>query len=594
MASVKVDKTAISRMLDQLFGLVVEDGQRIFVACDGNFAGWWLPSVEEAATKIATIARTKNVWIGVGTRSEPPAPDEDGKVGRGLEEEIETITALWLDVDVMNPVHKKAERLPPDYGAAIDLIDRTFYGARPSMLVDSGHGIQAWWLLDEPWVFDDEEDRAAAKALSTRFSATFKIASEEKGWTVDSVFDLSRLLRPIGSVNRKVPDEPKPVKILRRDFDLRWSREDLEAVCVAEEFLPDRYRGDVVAPMESVGRLSLRPDASPPMSKFAALMGNVEDAKLSFENRRPDFSDQSPSSYDMSLATLAVQASWSDQEIADLLIAHRRERGHNLKTTGRGLLRQDYYQRTIARAREGLGRRTVTQDLNEGVSAGPTIAGASVAPEERARILRDASYVLGVKIDRFVQFGDGEDASYILELDGGRKVTIGNSTAIQSQKIWCSKLFPVSRRLFEPLKPRGWVSLVNSLATVVDYEENIESSRFEQITDLITTYLSSTLTRAEEDIGVAIKAGNPYVQDGALYLSRIHLDQWARASQTKPPDIQDTQTALRSLGFRQTKVYGRVAGRPVSKRYWSAALDDCGDALGVEGVGVRADQGEPR
>ena len=56
--------------------------------------------------------------------------------------------------------------------------------------------------------------------------------------------------------------------------------------------------------------------------------------------------DQSPSAYNMSMATMAMQAGWSDQEVVNLLICWRRKHGHDLK------LRENYYLMTLDKARE--------------------------------------------------------------------------------------------------------------------------------------------------------------------------------------------------------------------------------------------------
>jgi hypothetical protein len=58
--------------------------------------------------------------------------------------------------------------------------------------------------------------------------------------------------------------------------------------------------------------------------------------------------DPSQSGYDLSLATLAVLQGWSDQEIANLIIAARRQHGQQPEKA----LRYDYIRRTLQKARE--------------------------------------------------------------------------------------------------------------------------------------------------------------------------------------------------------------------------------------------------
>jgi hypothetical protein len=68
-------------------------------------------------------------------------------------------------------------------------------------------------------------------------------------------------------------------------------------------------------------------------------------AAASWNHAREDLPDQSPSSYDLSLASMAVAAGWDDQETVDLLIACRRFNHCPPK------LRVDYYERTLTKAR---------------------------------------------------------------------------------------------------------------------------------------------------------------------------------------------------------------------------------------------------
>ena len=68
-------------------------------------------------------------------------------------------------------------------------------------------------------------------------------------------------------------------------------------------------------------------------------MENDQKFKRSWEHRRPDMQDPSASGYDQSLANIALAAGWSDQEIANLMIAHRRKYGEDLTGCGRKVRR---------------------------------------------------------------------------------------------------------------------------------------------------------------------------------------------------------------------------------------------------------------
>ena len=82
----------------------------------------------------------------------------------------------------------------------------------PSLIVDSGHGLQPWWLFKKPWIFRDDEERREAQTLVGRFQATLQVIAEDHGWRIDNTSDLARVMRPAGTWNRKL--EPVQVQIM--------------------------------------------------------------------------------------------------------------------------------------------------------------------------------------------------------------------------------------------------------------------------------------------------------------------------------------------------------------------------------------------
>jgi hypothetical protein len=101
----------------------------------------------------------------------------------------------------------------------------------------------------------------------------------------------------------------------------------------------------------------LRWDAEPPAEKFELLAMIEPRFERSYRRRRPDLLDQSDSSCDYSLALFAFAAGWTCQEVADLLIAGRREHG-DISKPGKAL-RRDYTERTLLRALLTVARRAL-------------------------------------------------------------------------------------------------------------------------------------------------------------------------------------------------------------------------------------------
>ena len=246
------------------------------------------------------------------------------------------IAGLWADIDIADPVHKKAA-LPPTTEAAMEALT----DPAPTIIIHSGHGLQCWWLFESPWVFQSTQERVQAQTMSRWWHDRLAKQFTGLGWTLDATHDLARVMRLPGTVNHKA--KPVPVEVIHLALEKRI---DLVSNLPSPRCTPGVTTvTGVTTPISSSQHLVLNPNAMPPAEKFLVLMDISIKFRRSWVHQRKDLLDQSASAYDMSLATLASQAEWFDQEITDLLITHRREQGEDLK------LREDYYQRTINKAR---------------------------------------------------------------------------------------------------------------------------------------------------------------------------------------------------------------------------------------------------
>jgi hypothetical protein len=123
--------------------------------------------------------------------------------------------ALWADIDIAHPVHKKPG-LPPDQDARYRR--RRGDGAGARLVIHSGHGLQAWWPLAEVWSFDSMTGSGGPAKRIWRGPGrlTLKERARALGYTVDMVSDLARVLRVPGTRNAKDPDDVAPVEIIRQ------------------------------------------------------------------------------------------------------------------------------------------------------------------------------------------------------------------------------------------------------------------------------------------------------------------------------------------------------------------------------------------
>ncbi len=175
---------------------------------------------------IVVDAGDRNVYVGCGL-----SPKDFGTHKRCVADQIAGIAGIWADVDIKGPAHK-SQSLPADAGQALEVANSL--GLPPSEAVHSGHGIHAWWLFPEPWIFADDADRNRAASLSGRLLEALRRYATANAWELDGTADLARILRPPGTVNHKEGLEPVPVTMLRRGGP-RYAVEDIEALLATLE-----------------------------------------------------------------------------------------------------------------------------------------------------------------------------------------------------------------------------------------------------------------------------------------------------------------------------------------------------------------------
>jgi hypothetical protein len=348
----------------------------------------WVPLDTDAGPElVAAQARTladsgKDVYVAVSLAAAPGLHDTRIKSASAA-----GIMGLWADIDIADPdVHKKWN-LPPTIDGALELLHAA--QAEPTLIVHSGHGLQAWWLFNEFWTFDSEDARLEAAGLAQRWNTTLQVRAAERQWVVDSTFDLARVMRVPGTLNRK-GTPVMPVRLLHADGP-RYNPDDLEPYCVDASFLAQR--GLSPARTYVPDEFDLNDSMKPDFERFQALLDNDPRFEATWRMKRKDLSDQSPSSYDMSLANQAAAAGWSDKEIAALLLAFRRT--HKLDVSK--AMRPDYVRRTISRARDDLARQDATEAIDE-VGEALTEAKRSGDPEREKDARRAALDVVGQQL----------------------------------------------------------------------------------------------------------------------------------------------------------------------------------------------------
>ncbi len=521
-------------------------------------------SAGDAAKYVGDVKESQDVYFGLGLISGEPK-------GRGKLEDIAGIPGLWLDIDIGGKGHKK-KRLPKLIEDAEYLVTKFPLAPTPTLAVHSGGGVHVYWLFKEFWRSDSKAERAEAALLSARFGETFKIIAAKQGYEIDTVSDLTRVLRVVGTHNLKHESRPEVKDISRTD--IRYTADDFD------QYLIDGNAVALPSKTYSSDGVVLSAGAEPPADKMFALLENDPQFKRSWNQTRTDMADSSPSAYDASLASIAVLAGWGDQEIANLIIANRRKHKQDMIKA----MRWDYIKRTLALARSN--KQSEADDIQDAITAkqqeqaikttadeaSQVIAeNKTVDPIKRQLFLTSVSTTLGVKISRWLQHGE-ENARYSLQLEDGRWVRMGTALEVLSGRVFRSRLYEATRHLIKNLKQKVWDDVCKNLAAAAEVVENEEVTSGYRAGQWVDSYLQDhPLWQGEWQQAMSLsepfkdKEGSLMIHAGEL---RKHMKMVQGERQVSHVELCDS---LRVAGFRRRTMSAWKDGTAISRSYWSRA-----------------------
>lgn len=433
------NNSEIRDFIEALFGAKPENTQ-ILIWTLKDKRSHWCKDIDAAVESVCHERERDNVYVGVGL-----SPSDFGEKRRCPMNQIAAIPGVWADFDIADDAHAKPN-LPTTQGEIMEVLKDI--GLPPTTIIHSGHGIQCYWLFPEIWVFEDDADRARAQSLSQRWNNTIRFLAQKRGWDVDATFDLSRVLRVPGTVNRKT--NPVPVRVIFHEDERRVTEAEIEQY-ILDEAMPSKVNSSKASTEIVVADdLTLDPKAQPDMDLFEQLRESNDKFNLSWLKKRTDMNDQSGSSYDLSLASIALEAGWSDQEVVNLLIAWRRKHHEKEK------LRIDYYQKTLTRAKQTAREEEASERLEEAI-----LTGEEPDAETREKMLVYLSRMLQIEITRIVKY-ILDEPEYRLETTNG-SIGIGPVNNLITQTNLRNKIAAAADHIIPTFKGKAWETIQKAL-----------------------------------------------------------------------------------------------------------------------------------
>lgn len=523
----------LEMFMDGLFGQKKRGQYILLWKANPYKLSYWFTSVKKAIRYIEQ--HPKDIYIGIGT-----SPKNFGSKKRCKEKDIASIKAFYADIDIAHDVAHKEKQLPPTHKAAMSLLYG--FGLDPTWTINSGHGLHAYWIFKEPWDFENPGDYMKAKMLNKRLNLTIKQRAKERGWTVDSVHDMARVLRPVGSINAK--DVDLPVEFIKTDGPEYGDPEN-----DFDEFLPVMdLLGETEEPTEEEKRIigkNLVLDATAEVNPTLLDMTLEMDPRFraTWQQQREDMKDKSTSSYHMSLATQAVQINWPDQEIANLLIAWNRRHGHSLEKP----LRLDYVEVTLAKAKKNVGELIIEEYEDQVAPLIGTEYQEKISEKNIQTARKYQSQLIGFQIYELVKYKDERSPKFTLRTGIG-DIEFESTNELLSLTKFRDKVFGQTNHSVEV--PRNkWGGVRKNWNLLV---REVELSKENTIKGRMEIYLTEYLEdRPHRDMHQAVGGRQPFVHDGYWY---IYLDTFERWALMKKGVNQSLKVDLKKAGCNEKRV----------------------------------------
>jgi len=292
-----------------------------------------------------------------------------------------------------------------------------------------------------------------------------------------------------------------------------------------------------------------------PKDGLEALLANIPEFKKTWEHKRKDMSDDSPSAYDMSLACHFVRAGWTPQQVAAGIIHHR-----SIWYTGKEFekaLRTDYIRVTYENA---------VQFVDRGVDS-ETAAIEDAIRDGGEDAMTELGRRLDVTVTEVIQRG-GSPSQFYIRCDG-QLIKLGIMDDVFRQSKVRSAICEITSKSISIFKAEQWHKMVELMCSLAAKEELSGSGDIAEMTELVLEYAEARNATEKEWESAFLSAG-PFRKDGCLH---VHLKSF-REYIGLHSDFRLKPSALKfrikEIGMTRKSVTARDSGtgKPVTKSYW--------------------------
>jgi len=514
------------------------------LAPDGTRTTHWVNSVEETISMWEKLSKQHiNVYYPVAFTDK-----RGGKNRRIKAAEAAGAVAFVADVDfAVEPDDPR----PPCTAEAMKFVKAL--PIAPTVIVNSGHGLQLVWMLAEPWFAEPEK----LIFLFAAWGAELQARASRAGYQIDAVHDVARVMRLPGTWN--VKRAPVRAYIVEADYSLRVTVDQVQAaVSASTPPLTPRADLDSLGDEEAL-RVSLD---DLPLAKLEAVRASSPEFEDTLTHTRADMRGKSLSEFDMSIAVQLLNVGWSDSEITAAIHYHRKLHGDTRKVDGKRL---DYYARTIKKAKELVApqNKLLSSDTDR---------------SERIQMIAEALDAPLTNVQKIV----GPPGVFRFWF-GERCVEIP-AEQMQRQQLFIGRVYDLTNRppVALPTRPTKkqkmtWRDMLIALAEVAEeIDGGVEVTLDGEMVSLIKGWLEDRKI-VEVEPGVVIEHyDNPLIRSGCLWFRIESLRGWMRAQGIRM-EHKELLRRLRALGAtRATFKVQLTKEKQSTKSFWGLPVEKLG------------------
>jgi hypothetical protein len=308
------------------------------------------------------------------------------------------------------------------------------------------------------------------------------------------------------------------------------------------------------------------PNANPPANKFVVILENNSKFKRSWEHTRTDLNDTSNSGYDLSLATIAARHEWTDQEIIDLIAAHRKKYGdkNGMMTRKNTKALEDL----LDKARKGV--KTSTSD-NDIVNIQANEEARSCSKEEK---IERISNRLGVRIERVIKRGNDPATFYFVI--NGQELSIGSMAELLTQKRVRERIALATDFVIRQIRSADWTTTIEHCLSVKELQSLPGGDRNEETKTWVEMYLSGNHRYSHTDdneLEIALDRYSPFNEKDKVWISTNGLHDYLVRKNLQISNHQ-LLARLKEIGFQAKKFDRKFEQKRLVRWYWGINPED--------------------